>query len=238
MKNLNSLKGIHEGQRGFIVGNGPSVRNMNLDKLVGEISFGLNACARFYEWTIWRPTYWLADTTVTMDLHHLPHARAANVEAAESFLFQDAPAEFEGFRLNFIHAEIISLRDPNGLPRAEWWSDDPTSHVSRYGTISFAALQIAVWLGLNPIYVIGMDLGFKDHEIAGQDPNHADADYNPPQPGMNWKGLIYSQQNAHKLARENAKRLGAEIYNASDGGDLKAYERVDYLSLFNGRSPK
>ena len=232
------LKNKHKGQRGFIVGNGPSVRGMDLDLLQGDISFGLNACARFFEWTSWRPTYWVGDTTVTMDPHHVPYSRIANAAAKESFIFQDAPDEFDGYRLGFIHAEVIDLRSEYGLPLVEWWSDDPAVHISRYGTISFAALQIAVYLGMDPIYVIGMDLGFRGHVHKGQDPNHADPDYNLPQPGMDWVGVLESHTGAHGLARENAERLGIEILNASDGGGLEVYPRVDYRSLFNGRKSK
>ena len=237
-KSMAALKGVHKGERGFVVGNGPSIRAMDLELMQGEISFGLNACARFFEWTNWRPTYWVADTTITMDPHHVPFARIANEAAEDSFIFHDAPEEFDGFRLAFIHAEVVNMRSEYGLPLVQWWSDDPSKTVSRWGTISFAALQIAVYLGLDPIYVIGMDLGFKANDNKGQDPNHADANYNPPQLGMDWAGLAMSHKGAHKLARENAKRLGIDIINASDGGELEVYPRVDYRSLFNGRARK
>ncbi len=233
-----ALKDRHKGDRGFIVGNGPSLREMDLELLQGEISFGLNACARFFTWTSWRPTYWVADTTVTMDPHHVPFSIIANEAVQESFIFHDAPDQFDGYRLAFIHAEVIDLQSEYGLPLVDWWSDDPTVTISRYGTISFAALQIAVYLGLDPIYVIGMDLGFKGHAELGQDPNHADPNYNLPQIGMDWRGVLESHTGAHSLARENADRLGIEIINASDGGGLEVYPRVNFGSLFNGRAPK
>ena len=42
IKRLAALKDIHKGKRAFIIGNGPSLKQTNLSKLSGEISFGLN----------------------------------------------------------------------------------------------------------------------------------------------------------------------------------------------------
>ena len=45
--------------RAFIVGNGPSLRNTNLDKLIGEVSFGCNNVHLIYKQTKWRPTHYI-----------------------------------------------------------------------------------------------------------------------------------------------------------------------------------
>jgi len=37
-----SLKDIHKGQRGFIIGNGPSLQMSDLDLLVGDVSIASN----------------------------------------------------------------------------------------------------------------------------------------------------------------------------------------------------
>ena len=39
---LSALKNIHKGRRAFIIGNGPSLKQTDLSKLKGEISFGMN----------------------------------------------------------------------------------------------------------------------------------------------------------------------------------------------------
>ena len=36
------LKGKHRGKRGFIIGNGPSLKNTDLTKLEDEFTFGMN----------------------------------------------------------------------------------------------------------------------------------------------------------------------------------------------------
>ena len=41
-RNLRSLKDAHRGKRCFIIGNGPSLKGMDLSPLRGEVTFGLN----------------------------------------------------------------------------------------------------------------------------------------------------------------------------------------------------
>ncbi|MFO7997093.1 MAG: hypothetical protein R6U93_08195, partial [Dehalococcoidia bacterium] len=42
MNRIKALKDKHEGQRCFIIGNGPSLRNTDLSLLRDEVTFGLN----------------------------------------------------------------------------------------------------------------------------------------------------------------------------------------------------
>ena len=46
------------GKRVFLVGNGPSLNDMNLDLLENEDSIAMNRIELIYEKTKWRPTYY------------------------------------------------------------------------------------------------------------------------------------------------------------------------------------
>ena len=56
---LGVFKGKYAGKRCFIIGNGPSLRMEDLDRLQekGEICFGLNVIHKAYENTKWRPDF-------------------------------------------------------------------------------------------------------------------------------------------------------------------------------------
>ena len=54
---FNSIKDIHKGQRGFVVGNGPSLKACDLTKIRGEVSIASNLIHLIYDQTLWRPTY-------------------------------------------------------------------------------------------------------------------------------------------------------------------------------------
>ena len=62
-KKLSELKGCHKGQRCFIIGNGPSLKAEDLDKLQNEICFASNMIYKIYDQTSWRPTYYCNSDT-------------------------------------------------------------------------------------------------------------------------------------------------------------------------------
>ena len=61
-KPLRKLKGIHEGKRCFIIGNGPSLKadDLTMIKDNREISFAFNRIFHIFSETDWRPTYYIS----------------------------------------------------------------------------------------------------------------------------------------------------------------------------------
>ena len=62
-KNREAIKrfqGIHNGERCFIVANGPSLLKTNLDLLANEITFGLNRIYLNFDKSSFRPTYYVS----------------------------------------------------------------------------------------------------------------------------------------------------------------------------------
>ena len=56
---LKKYKNIHQGQRCFIIGTGPSLTTDDLELLKDEITFGSNRIFEIYSRTDWRPTYYM-----------------------------------------------------------------------------------------------------------------------------------------------------------------------------------
>jgi hypothetical protein len=42
IQHLGALKDIHKGERCFVIGNGPSLKNTDISKLENEFTFGMN----------------------------------------------------------------------------------------------------------------------------------------------------------------------------------------------------
>lgn len=59
-KYLKTLKDVHYGKRCFIIGNGPSLKVEDLEKLGSEYTFSANRIYKVFNKTGWRPTYYLA----------------------------------------------------------------------------------------------------------------------------------------------------------------------------------
>jgi len=129
------------------------------------------------------------------------------------------------------------------------FSDDIVTKVSDVRTVTIAALQLAVHLGFNPIYLIGCDTSYVvpasvegdatsiDGLVSTQDddPNHFDSSYfgkdrkwHVPHP----ERMIYH----YSQAKAACDQLGVSVYNATVGGRLEVFPRVDYLELFGGKA--
>ena len=95
--------------------------------------------------------------------------------------------------------------------------------------------------GKNPIYLVGCDL-YKYRGPNDVDINHFDSDYCsykikngreivPPEA---WDRLNDRLIRAHRIAMDSALAMGITIYNATVGGDLEVYPRVDINEVLDG----
>jgi len=125
------------------------------------------------------------------------------------------------------------LRAMDGTPdtrRPEGWHlDDGQNVLCKYGSGLATMLQQAYIEGYNPIILVGADLGY----VAGE--NHfIDGYHSWDMPEGRAEIENDTQVDMHTHAREWCDAHGVQILNASLGGELEVYERVEFRSLFNG----
>jgi hypothetical protein len=232
------LRNRFAGKRAFLVGNGPSLNVTPLHLLRGEHVLCFNRFSLMYERLPWRPTMYMnVDTAVVMDM-------AQEIPG----VIEDVPyAFFPDF-----HTEGGNVRGLIGdLPNVYWMYPgfggfyDDLPHYGLGATVAYTGLQVLAYLGFDPIYLVGVDMEYRRHTTArvegsairsqaDDDPNHFD-------PRYFGKGRLYHQPDdvvmdgirrafdraATALA---ARRIAAK--NATIGGSLAAFERVDFRSLF------
>lgn len=222
MRNYNVIrfKNIHKGKRGFIACNGPGLNNIDVTKLEGEIVFGLN---RGYL------------------KEGLPISYLVTIDALIESQFR---REFETYkcRAKFSH----NLKNSTKL----WWSPDIpkfSKDLSRPiwqgHSVTNVALQIAYYMGLSPVYIIGMDhfIDYSDTQKIdgkfkniGTDPNHFDPNYFVDNVKYNHQNLERVELG-YKLAREAYEQAGRELYNASTPTRLseEILPRIDFKEIFD-----
>jgi hypothetical protein len=121
------------------------------------------------------------------------------------------------------------------------FSSDVTRWVSWQSTVTFFNLQIAFSLGCPEVYLIGVDNEYTQpdqgeegdiiRQVNGTDPNHFD-------PGYFGKGFVWQRADTANMARCYAlaldafKKSGRIIKNATAGGKLEVFPRIDYPALF------
>lgn len=216
--------------RAFIVGNGPSLNHTNLDLLAGEISFGVNRISKIYSKTNWRPTHYVraeeagigSDPSLFREDIVL-HTRICREVYANEFFIGELPE----VRMSGKYRQI------RGCTHYAMHFDNPDCppvyHMPRlctFGSSVHVAIQIALGImNIDTVYLLGCDLGYKEGGV-----NHFDPSYTKGVGVL--RDARYTELDilaAHMIA---ARSYPGQIFNATVGGNLEVYPRVDYEGLF------
>ena len=219
--------------RAFVVGNGPSLVKTPLDLLIGEVSWGVNQVHLLYPYTKWRPTHivFAEMTAGGDDWWPLIWAAAKANPQAKKYARDDAwwwTDEMEQFGINRFnactHHDIFDNKGNIYFDKVpEKWH---FPQICKFGGSIPMTIQLAVKEGATEIFLLGCDLG----QTAGRG-NHFDPDYASIRPIS--ADLAKRRNLENRMGHEYALRASPiPIYNASMGGELEVYERVDFRSLF------
>ncbi len=216
----------HKGKRAFIIGNGPSLNQMDLSPLRGEFTFGLNRIYLLFPRAGFSTTYLCCvNPTVTEQF-------GAELSA------QPMP-KFFGWRCRdhvpFTSSTIL-LAPPARTPS---FSLKPTHTLWEGGTVTYAAMQLAFYMGFSEVVLIGVDHNFADKgdphaKIVSQtaDANHFDPNYWGKGIAWNLPDLEMSE-TAYGMAKIQYAAHGRRIVDATVGGKLAVFPKVDYTELFS-----
>lgn len=220
---IERFKKIGHGRRCFIVATGPSLRISDLDTLKEnkELCMGVNRIFKAFEHTRWRPDYYLMEDR---DIYR---------EEIENLLVMDA--KYKLLSDSFVDLWEMGLDESyykyhacqcDFLPNMPKFSADFAQKAYSAGTITYICLQLAVYMGFSQIYLLGVDFDY-----SYKDGNHfykEDLSPDGKQP------LICEKEcfACYKKAKMYADEHGIKIYNATRGGKLEVFERVDFNALF------
>ena len=219
---LKKYKMIHKNERCFIIATGPSLKIEDLEKIKKEYTFGVNSLALLYDKTNYRATYYcIGDYYVYNRLKELiDFGSITNLFLPTYFRkFFQIPANANPYPLNYMNNRNYD-GDKSYKPKYRF-SDDLFLEVCAGNTITYICIELAVYMGFKEIYLLGVDCdysGKKQHVI-----DTGDIVFNNPESRM---------IEAYKKAKKYADEHGIKIYNATRGGKLEVFERVDFDSLF------
>lgn len=243
-KRLERFHNAYLGQRCFIMGNGPSLNKMDLSLFANEYVWASNRAYLLFDRLQWRPKFYVAvDTRVVPDNANEINSLVNKIPEMVFFF----PQDFFYNRVlnsekNVYWYKEIQLSETN-LPYS-MFSSNPSEFVYSVRSVTIAMLQLAVFLGFNPIYLIGCDTSYVLPETvqfeggnrdliisSGADPNHFDSTYFGK--GKKWHEphvdrMIFQYDQAKKVCDEK----GVRVMNATIGGNLEVFPRIDYLELF------
>lgn len=234
---LEKLRNSCTGKRCFVICNGPSLEAKDLTKIYEhvDISIAMNAIARIYNQTSWRPTY--LSLTDDMVFSKKNYEMCRTCEGGYKFYDRSRylrTLNVKGKKFYLAFNEAPSLLDkPIFNPEA-------TKMMPSIGTSAYACLEFAVFLGCKEIYILGCDMSYavnvtRDGRIYYNDSgkehfygnNDDDLHTSDAEPIPTWQLEI-----AFNAAAEYARENGIKIYNATRGGMLESFQRVDIEELF------
>lgn len=231
-RRIATLKDKHRGNRCFIIGNGPSLKIEDLDRLKNEVTFASNKIYLAFDSTEWRPTYYsITDVLVAENnrsaIDELTLSKILE-ENIRPFFKKDSAIWLHSLRRPFVDGEYKFGFSINALEGV-------------YGgwTVIYLQMQLAFYMGIREIYLIGVDYDFEIPETTGEmcasgevlthqgEINHFHPDYRKP--GETWTvPLLDNQYEAFLEGKRTVESHGGKILNASRKTKLKVYQLVDF----------
>jgi hypothetical protein len=232
IRRLAALKDKHKGQRAFIIGNGPSLKQTDLTKLKNEFTFGMNRIYLMFPELGFTTSY----LCVVNDL--VVEQTASDLAALEipKFIAWRSRRHFSNLQSPISNSQLPTfLYTTYTGPR---FSRDVRGRVWESATVTNVALQLAFHMGFEQVILIGVDHNYtaagKPNTTVtsqGDDPNHFSPAYFGK--GFRWQlPDLDTSEIGYRFARQAYESAGREVLDATVGGKLTIFPKVDYNSLF------
>ncbi|GJE07548.1 hypothetical protein AOPFMNJM_2877 [Methylobacterium jeotgali] len=259
---LDGFKGRHRGERAFIVGNGPSLRRIDMRLLKDELTFGSNRSFLGYEDWGFPFRYWGISDRLQIEMYKEEYEEGIDRDSVKFF-----PFEYLHFLkvANACPCEIASdaafgeqwLRFPH-------FGERPNALFMSF-TVTITLIQIAALMGCDPIVLIGVDHNYPIARVKrrGNDEAFVNPALTTPMRDLQrrsklgwdyWEGNTATgathftdkyvtnkifvpprtawSETAYDYAKLWCDRAGVTILNATPDSHLTSYPRVAYETLF------
>lgn len=226
INHLKKLKNIHLGQRCFLIGNGPSLRNTDLSRLKNEFTIGMNRFYLAFPDLGFQTSYYIVLNDLVVE-QSVEEIHALNMPVFVSWRSRRwiEPA------LNriFLYTTYTGRR----------FAENVSGRVWEGGTVTYAGLQLAFHMGFKQVILIGVDHSYS----ARGNPNETvvsqgdDADHFHPTyfgRGVRWQlPDLKSWERAYEMAKVRYEKAGRQVLDATIEGKLQVFKKVGYDQLFS-----
>ncbi|SKB70548.1 hypothetical protein SAMN05660226_02786 [Parapedobacter luteus] len=220
---LAKFKDIHKGQDCFIIGNGPSLNQTDLNLLNGYHVFGLNKIHLIFEkYPRLKLSYHV--TVNPLVIEQIQREVEEGVFDCPTFL------SYQGSKgVNFSSKNVYKL-----LTCGKWsFYKNVMEPINEGYTVTYVAMQLAYYMGYKNVFLVGVDHNFSQvgkpnelQDFKGDDHNHFHPDY--------FKGQLWhladleGNEASYALAKHQFHEDGREIFNATVGGKLNIFKRITF----------
>ena len=242
--NIQKFQNKHEDERCFVFGSAPSIEENDIHKVLDEHCFVANWFPIHYLYKdmekayhcISSPTPWWSGR-LSPSFYHLSKSNQKAIRFWDSsfFFVNQKYHYFKEDELNYV--KLIPRNDETVIPNLQLDIQNP---VWVMGTVILdIILPVVYYMGFKEIYLVGCDCDFHLDEHPDWSNVHF---YN-----LNWMPLWLQQHlrsgqseglkphsldNEYLAFKKYFEKNNRKIFNATTGGTLDVFERVDYDSLF------
>ncbi len=202
----------------MIIGNGPSLKNTDMQLLRDEYTFGLNRIYLMFPELGFETTYHVAFNKYVVEQY------------AEDFRILNAPL----FTSKASRPHLIDA--PNAIFINSLIGNGFSRDVSRglFGgfTVTYVAMQIAYYMGFSEVLLVGVDHRFAVSgtpnqlvRSSGPDASHFDPNYFAA--GAKWQlPDLQNSEVSYRLARKVYEHAGRRIVDSTVGGALNVFPKL------------
>jgi len=232
-KDLKKFQDIHLGERCFILATGPSLRVEDVEALSNEYTFGVNGIFSLYDKTEWRPTYYaMCDKEVykkamksnenfSFDNFYRKSAFVSNqmsLNESKTKNFEDVKIVPFSYLDHFFTAEYVSLK----------YSSDLIHGLYNMQTVTNFCINIAQYMGFKEIYLLGVDFSYSSKDKQ----QHFDGTRNVlMDDDIIRQSVVFNTRRSYELVKRETEKAGVKVFNATRGGKLEVFERIDFDKL-------
>jgi hypothetical protein len=225
IQRIASLKDTRKGERCFIIGNGPSLKQTDLNRLKNEYTIGMNRIYLLFPEIGFSTSYYVCVNDLVIE------QCAADIQSLSLPRF----VAWRGRRWLHPDPDLYFL---NTTYTGPIFSKNAAGRLWEGATVTYVALQTAFYLGFQEVILIGVDHNFVTQGkpnttivSQGDDPNHFSPGYFGK--GFRWQlPDLETSEKAYRIAGRAYEAAGRRVIDATVGGKLQVYPKVNYDSLF------
>lgn len=224
---LESYRNAHPNERCFILGNGPSLLRTDLSLLRNEFTFGLNRIYLLFPELGFPTTFLVSVNDLVLE------------QCAAEIARLDLPKFVTWRAHHWFEADLGTIFLDTDFTGLENFSGEATRRLFEGHTVTFVALQLAFFMGFTDVILVGVDHNFETKGQAnlvvtseGDDPNHFNPDYFGK--GFRWQlPDLEGSERSYQLAKVAFETAGRQVRDATVGGKLSIFPKVNYPGLFS-----
>lgn len=216
---IEKFHNLHKNEKCFIVATGPSLTTEDLEKLREKkvLCISMNSIYHIFDKTDWRPDYYAADDYRELEesqnkIEKLLKGKKFIGDTSEKFWKKSYGEDIYCYHKCYEYYR-------NRLPK---FSDDFSKRSYTGATVTYTCMQLAVYMGFKEIYLLGVDFSYN-----GEDKNSYYKHFYEEKK-LESRGFEQQVRLAYMSAEKYTREHGIKIYNATRGGKLEIFERIDF----------